>query len=206
MGGLGGLRQIAPRHRPVGVDASTGGGQKMAATLSCLGRVGDAVATLTGFGRTVDARVGKAGLLSPSSDPAEGDMATPQGSFGLRTVYFRPDREARPRTGLPVRAIRPFDLWCDDPQHALYNRPVTAPFAANHERLWRQDRAYDLVVVMDFNLTQPIPGRGSAIFFHLTKTDDDPQPTAGCVAVAPDAMRWLLSRLSIGDRIVIGEA
>lgn len=149
------------------------------------------------------AMVGRNGLLTPGTAPVEGDGATPTGVHRLLTVYYRPDREDPPRTALPLAPIRPDDLWCDDPAHALYNRPVRAPFAARHEKMWRADRAYDLCVVLDFNLTKPVPSRGSAIFFHLTKKDQDPGPTEGCVAVAPHVMRSLLRQLGRGPQMTV---
>lgn len=151
------------------------------------------------------ARIGRDGLVAAGVRKEEGDHRTPQGTFALRQVLYRPDRRAKPRTGLPVIAIGPDDLWCDDPDHVLYNRPVRAPFRAGTERLWRADRAYDVVVVLDANLVRPEPGAGSAIFFHLTKDDAAPGFTEGCVAVAPDAMEKILSALAPGATMTINE-
>ncbi|NBN65526.1 L,D-transpeptidase family protein [Pannonibacter tanglangensis] len=126
----------------------------------------------------------------------EGDGATPAGRFEVLDVYFRADRGRRPVTALPVSALRPADGWCDDPAHPRYNRPVTLPFAASHEEMWRQDRLYDIVVVLDCNLRPAVRGRGSAIFFHIAR--EDWRPTLGCVAIRPDHMRRLLARLRPG--------
>ncbi len=123
--------------------------------------------------------IGPAGV---SADKREGDGATPVGCFQLRRVLYRPDRLARPETGLPVAALRPEDGWCDDPDVAAYNRPVRLPYAASHERLWRDDGIYDVIVVLGHNDDPPVPGRGSAIFLHVAKPDYG--PTAGCVALA----------------------
>ena len=43
----------------------------------------------------------------------EGDGATPLGRFPIRQVLYRADRVPRPRTRLPVRAIRDGDAWCE---------------------------------------------------------------------------------------------
>jgi L,D-peptidoglycan transpeptidase YkuD (ErfK/YbiS/YcfS/YnhG family) len=139
------------------------------------------------------------GRSGKSTRKREGDGATPVGAFGLRALLYRPDRVARPHTSLPVTPIAPTSGWCDDPAHPAYNHPVTLPFAASHERLWRDDGLYDLVVVLDYNLTRPVPGLGSAIFLHLARADF--APTAGCVAIAVAAMRHLLPR--VGDRTVL---
>ena len=124
----------------------------------------------------------------------EGDGATPAGILGMMAVYYRPDRVRRPLTRLPVLTIAPDAGWCDDPGDRNYNRPVTLPFPAGHEVLWRDDGLYDIVVVLDWNLDTPVPGRGSAIFLHLASPAF--APTAGCIAVTEPAMRRILAAAS----------
>ena len=139
---------------------------------------------------TVPCALGRSGIVMRKR---EGDGATPAGRFALLQVYYRPDRGRPPATALPVASISPEDGWCDDPGHPSYNRPVRLPFAASHEEMWRQDRLYDIVVVLDCNLTPAVPGLGSAIFFHIAR--EDYRPTEGCVAVAPEHMRLILNRI-----------
>ena len=59
--------------------------------------------------------------------------------------------------------------------------------------MWRHDRLYDVVVVIDYNLSPVRRGAGSAIFLHLARADFI--PTEGCVAVSPETMRRLLPHL-----------
>jgi L,D-peptidoglycan transpeptidase YkuD (ErfK/YbiS/YcfS/YnhG family) len=120
----------------------------------------------------------------------EGDGATPAGTLRPVLAWWRPDRVARPVTRLPTAPIRADSGWCDDPADRSYNRPVRLPFAAGHERLWRDDRLYDLCVLLDWNLDRPVSGAGSAIFLHLAAPGVT--PTAGCIAVSEPAMRRLL--------------
>jgi len=127
----------------------------------------------------------------------EGDGATPAGRLGLLAVLYRPDRIRRPPTALPVIPLAPDAGWCDDPADRRYNRPVRLPCAAGHERLWRSDRLYDVVVVLDYNFERPRPGAGSAIFLHIAAPDF--APTEGCVAVSMTAMRRLLARAGTGS-------
>ena len=124
-------------------------------------------------------------------DKREGDGATPAGAFPLRRLLFRTDRLDRPVTGLPVDPIRADDGWCDDPKDPAYNRPVRLPFAASHEKMWRDDALYDLVVVLGHNDDPPAPGHGSAVFLHVAKPDWG--PTEGCVALARDDLLRLLA-------------
>ena len=148
---------------------------------------------------TAPCALGRSGIRP---DKREGDGATPAGAFRLVEVLYRPDRTVKPRTALPSLAIRPDSGWCDDPGSRFYNRPVCLPFAASHERLWRDDRLYDLLVVLDYNLAFPRRGRGSAIFLHLAAPDF--LPTAGCIAIGPTAMRRLLAVAGPSTRLVVG--
>ena len=132
----------------------------------------------------------------------EGDGATPLGRFRLLGGFYRPDGGPRPRVLLPLRPIRRSDGWCDAPGHRLYNRPVRLPFPASHERLWRDDHLYDVVLDIAWNRGPIRPGRGSAIFLPLAKPGF--KPTEGCVAVPPGRVRALLVRIGPGTRIVIG--
>ncbi|MGF1606065.1 MAG: L,D-transpeptidase [Rhodothalassiaceae bacterium] len=148
-------------------------------------------------------QVGRAGLIA-AADKREGDGATPCGCWPLRALYYRPDRLAVPPGRLRAMAITPQMLWCDDPEHPAYNRPVQAPFGGRHERLWRQDHRYDLIVVLGFNDDPPVPGRGSAIFLHLTEALSG--STAGCVAVARPVLARLLAQLGAAPMIEIAPA
>lgn len=143
---------------------------------------------------------GRSGLV-PAADKREGDGATPIGQWPLRQVYYRPDRLAAPATQLPVTAMTPDMGWCDDPASPAYNRLVTLPFAASHEELWREDHAYDLVVVLGHNDGPPKPGMGSAIFLHLMQPDA--RPTEGCVACALEGLLALLAQAAPGDELVV---
>ena len=69
----------------------------------------------------------------------EGDGGTPLGRLPVRLVLYRADRISRPRTPLPVRAIRATDAWCDDPADRNYNRLITLPSTQSAESLKRAD-------------------------------------------------------------------
>lgn len=143
--------------------------------------------------------LGRTGIRA---DKREGDGATPAGVFPLRRLLYRPDRLALPTTSLETLAIRPDDGWCDDPADPRYNRPVRLPYPARHEALWRDDRLYDLVVVLGHNDDPVVPGRGSAVFLHVAAADY--APTAGCVAVATGDLLDLLAACRPADRLAIG--
>lgn len=123
----------------------------------------------------------------------EGDGATPMGLFTLCEALYRPDRLRRPSAGLPVRATRPRDGWCDDVRDGNYNRKVRLPYAASAESLWRDDSIYDIIVVLDHNRRPRAKGRGSAIFMHIARAGY--APTAGCIALTLGDLRRLLGVL-----------
>jgi len=148
--------------------------------------------------RSWPCRIGRGGLVH---NKLEGDGGTPIGDFPLRRVLYRPDREVPPVTGLPVSAILPDDLWCDDPGHALYNRPTRRPFSASAEDMWRADHAYDLVIIVGHNDDPVIAHKGSAIFIHIAH--DDGRPTAGCLALTAGDLRALLSGIGRQTRLII---
>jgi L,D-peptidoglycan transpeptidase YkuD (ErfK/YbiS/YcfS/YnhG family) len=139
-------------------------------------------------GLPVPCALGRSGIARRKR---EGDGATPAGRLALVAVLYRPDRLRRPATRLPVLPLRPDSGWCDDASHRLYNREVRLPFRAGHERLWRADHLYDVVIVLDYNFLRPRRGAGSAIFLHLAASGFS--PTEGCIAVAMPAMRRILA-------------
>ena len=144
--------------------------------------------------------LGRSGVVA-AADKREGDGATPSAVLALRAVLHRPDRVRLPACALPVRAITPADGWSDDPADPLYNTLVPLPHPHRHERLWRDDGLYDLVVTLGWNDDPPTPGRGSAIFLHCAGggAGPDPPPTEGCVALPRDELLALVPRLSPGD-------
>lgn len=159
---------------------------------------------VTGVGRAVwrgrefRCAIGRAGIAARKS---EGDGTTPSGRFPLRRVLYRADRVERPPTGLPSDAIAQRDGWCDAPGDPRYNRPVSHPYRANAERLWRADGCYNLLAVIGFNDDPVVDGAGSAIFLHVARPGYS--PTEGCVALALENLRAVLAEWRPEDRIEI---
>ncbi len=153
--------------------------------------------------RRFDCALGRSGIVPVKH---EGDGGTPQGTFQLREVFWRPDRGPAPATALPVSALTPLDGWCDDPADAAYNRRVSLPFQARHEALWRDDGLYDLLAVIGVNDDPPVPGAGSAIFLHVARAGPNGlEPTEGCVALSMDDLRAVLAVCGPGARIDIAQ-
>jgi L,D-peptidoglycan transpeptidase YkuD (ErfK/YbiS/YcfS/YnhG family) len=149
--------------------------------------------------QTVPVALGRGGI---KANKREGDGGTPKGIFRPRQLWWRADRHPRPRTLLPVRAIRADDAWCEDPGSRHYNQPIRLDPGRDGDRLTRDDALYDFIVEIDHNTSPRITGRGSAVFLHLARQNF--APTAGCVAMTKSAMLHLLARLGPETRIVIG--
>ena len=141
--------------------------------------------------------IGKNGLKSKK---VEGDFCTPKGSFLLKKLYYRSDRFKKIITVLPKIKIKKNMGWCNDPRHKQYNSLIKATKKIKHEKMFRGDRKYDLVIVLDYNLNKPVPFKGSAIFIHLTKNY---QSTAGCIALSKNDMLVLLKIINKKTKISI---
>lgn len=157
--------------------------------------VDTAARTLAMSGRILPCAIGRTGAC-PAADKREGDGMTPLGRWPIHSVLFRPGR-AMPPPGLqlPWRWIRPDDGWSDDSADPCYNRPIRHPRGFSAERLWRDDGLYDAIVTLGHNDAPPVPGLGSAIFFHCW---NDARPTEGCVAIEKNELLSLLRGIKPG--------
>lgn len=159
--------------------------------------------SLTWRGGRCRAAIGRSGL-SAAATKREGDGATPIGAWPMRRALWREDRLARPATRLALAPIAPDDGWCDALGDLLYNRPVKHPYPASAERLWREDRLYDLLVVLGHNDAPVVAGAGSAIFLHVA--GEHYPPTEGCVAVSLIDLRRILAGAGPESRLIVGRA
>lgn len=154
---------------------------------------------LTAEGHTIPVALGRGGIIA---NKREGDGGTPKGTFRPRRLWWRADRHPRPHTFLPIRAIRPEDAWCEDPESRHYNQPVRLDRDHGGDRLKRDDHLYDFIIEIDHNSRPRVAGLGSAVFLHLAR--ENFSPTAGCVSMTKSAMLRLLRRLGPQTRIVVG--
>ena len=133
---------------------------------------------------------GFVGRLGVSRSSYEGSRMTPFGLFGVGDGFYQDDV---PETGLNLFRVTEDTYWVDDPSSAYYNQRVegTANKDWNSaEHMIEYPRAYHYGFVIEFNTSPVVPGKGSAIFFHVNN-----KPTAGCVAVSEDMVLRYLSRL-----------
>ncbi len=141
------------------------------------------------------------GGTAPLVNGREGDRKTPLGEYALRFGLYRADRLPAPRSNLPFRPLRENDGWCDESGDPAYNRFIRLPSDLSHEKLWREDGAYDIILVISHNDSPPVPNMGSAVFIHVAQADD--RKTMGCIALPPEQMVRLLPRLQVGQHVHI---
>lgn len=153
---------------------------------------------------TVDFGLGKNGAIAGPRGQ-EGDGKTPLGTYHLRFGFYRADRlpkpAGHPHKPLKLHAMSPDDGWCDDIHHPAYNRWIKRPFDASHEALWREDGAYDVILVMSHNDSPPRAPLGSAVFIHIRQPDH--RPTLGCLALSPTDMLFVLRHAGAGTPVIV---
>ena len=122
--------------------------------------------------------IGKNGV---SKNKVEGDKKTPIGFYEIENLYYRNDRLKKPWTKLKCIKINKNMGWCDDPNNLKnYNKFIKNRKNIKCEKLYRNDRKYDLIIPIKYNFIKPIKSKGSCIFIHLT---NNYKPTAGCIAL-----------------------
>ena len=141
-----------------------------------------------------------AGKNGKTTKKIEGDNKTPKGSYALGPLYYRKDRLPKPLTKLKVIEIKKNFGWCDDIKSKFYNRPIKIDNKIRHEKLYRKDKKYDLLIPIKYNSIKPKKNKGSAIFLHLT---NNYKKTQGCIAISKKDMMILLKLINKQTKIKI---
>lgn len=141
--------------------------------------------------------IGKNGI---SNKKKEGDGKTPLGTFEIENLYYRVDKIKKPLTKLKCIEIKKNMGWCDDVNSKLYNKPIKTNTQFRHEKLYRNDRKYDLLIPIKYNFIKPKINKGSAIFLHLT---NNYKKTKGCIAIKEKDMLILLRLINKKTKIKI---
>jgi L,D-peptidoglycan transpeptidase YkuD (ErfK/YbiS/YcfS/YnhG family) len=132
------------------------------------------------------------GLNGLSTHHHEGDDTTPIGLFGFQSTMY--GVLADPGVAYQYHRLVCGDWWDEQPSSALYNHFVHVPcgtkpdFGDGSEALWESVPSYDYFAVIAYNRHPIVPGKGSAIFLHVSNGS----PTAGCVSIpVADLLRVL---------------
>ena len=132
----------------------------------------------------------------------EGDFVTPKGKYKLIKIYYRADRIKKVRSPLKKIKIKKNMGWCDDVNSKYYNKQIEINKKISHEKLYRKDSVYDIVVVLNYNLNPIIKSKGSAIFLHVAKKNYN--KTQGCIALKKNELLHLVSKIKKSTQIRIG--
>jgi len=130
----------------------------------------------------------------------EGDLKTPKGTYSIGSVFYRKDKIVRFSTKLKKIPIKKNMYWCNDINSKYYNKLITSPKKGKHEKMFRNDSKYDLIIIINYNTKKIIKNKGSAIFLHLTS---DYKKTEGCVAIKRKDMLVLLRLVNKKTKIKI---
>ena len=142
--------------------------------------------------------LGKAGIKKKKK---EGDNITPEGTFKIIRVYYRRNKIKNISTLIKKKEIKKKIGWCDDPVSSFYNKEIKLPSKFSHEKLYRKDNLYDLILVLNYNINPIIKNKGSAIFIHITRKNYE--PTAGCIALKKRDLVELLKKIKKNTKIKI---
>ena len=93
--------------------------------------------------------LGKAGI---GKKKIEGDNITPKGTFKIVDIYYREDRIKKLSSKFKLIKIKKKMGWCNDPKSEKYNKIINTPYNNSYEKLYRKDNAYDLILVLDYNM------------------------------------------------------
>jgi L,D-peptidoglycan transpeptidase YkuD (ErfK/YbiS/YcfS/YnhG family) len=142
--------------------------------------------------------LGKNGIANKKK---EGDGITPRGIFRLTKVFYREDRVKNIKTKIKKVKIKKNMGWCDDSKSKFYNKLVKIPGKFGHEKLYRKDNIYNIVVVLDYNLNPTIENKGSAIFIHVAKKNYT--TTQGCLGLKQNDLIKLIRIVKKNQKIKI---
>ena len=141
--------------------------------------------------------VGKRGI---GHKKKEGDLITPIGVFKIKYILYRKDR-VKVLTKLKKKVIKKNMGWCDDPNSSYYNKLVKLPFTHKHEKLYKKENIYDIILVLNYNMNPVKKNKGSALFIHVSKINY--KKTEGCVAIKKLNLIKLLKMINPNTRVKI---
>ena len=142
--------------------------------------------------------LGKKGI---TKNKLEGDKKTPKGTYDLGNLYFRNDKHKKPKTKIKCIPINKEMGWCDDVYNKKnYNKLVQINENIKCEKLYRNDNKYDFLIPVQYNSKKIIPGKGSAIFIHLT---NNYKYTDGCIALKKNDFLILIKLINKKTKIKI---
>jgi L,D-peptidoglycan transpeptidase YkuD (ErfK/YbiS/YcfS/YnhG family) len=142
--------------------------------------------------------LGKAGI---GKKRKEGDNITPTGKYKIVTIYYRSDRIKKISSKLKLIKIKKNMGWCDDPKSKKYNQLVKLPNKYGHEKLYRRDNIYNLILALNYNMNPIMKNKGSAIFIHIANKNY--KGTAGCIGLKKSHLINLVKKIRKNTKVLI---
>ena len=125
----------------------------------------------------------------------EGDRRAPAGVFHLGGAWgYRADTKHHPN--LSYSRITSRDLWIENSNSKNYNKHIRLDREPSDTwekkaQMRQGDHAHSLKLFIKHNATTPIPGDGSAIFFHIWRGGGS-KATFGCTTMAESQLKSLI--------------
>lgn len=135
----------------------------------------------------------------------EGDGKAPAGMFPLDTAFGFAPRDSMQNVRLPYVQLLPTTDCVDDTASTHYNTVVDRAAVSrvdwNSAEHMRQVAQYKTGVIVGYNASLPVKGRGSCIFLHIWAGPDS--HTAGCTAFDEAKLREVMLWLDPDKRPVL---
>ena len=146
----------------------------------------------------VKCAIGKRGI---DYKQKEGDFITPSGEYKIKYLLYRRDRIKNIQTKIKKLIIKKDMGWCDDPRSMSSNKLVKLPFKYNHEKLYKKENTYDVILVLNYNMNPVIKNKGSAIFIHVVRNNY--KKTEGCIAIKKIHLLKIIQELKRTTKVKI---
>jgi len=118
----------------------------------------------------------------------EGDKKTPSGTFQLGPAFGYKDNLGSKMNFIELSQTH---YWVSDSKSKLYNRLIDyLPKGIYAEKMRRPDHLYKYGIIIEYNTSNVIKGKGSAIFIHIERNPG--APTTGCIAVSEENIIQLI--------------
>ena len=141
--------------------------------------------------------IGKKGI---GNKRKEGDLITPEGQFRIKYILYRKDR-VKISSKLKKKVIKKNMGWCDDPKSKQYNKLIKLPFVYRHEKLYKKENMYDIILVLNYNMNPIKKNKGSAIFIHIAKNNF--KKTEGCIAIKKNQILRIVKEVKPNTQVII---
>ena len=131
----------------------------------------------------------------------EGDLITPKGQYKIKFILYRKDRLKKIQSKLKKVVIKKNMGWCDDPNSGKYNKLINLPFNFKYEKLFKKENTYDIILVLNYNMSPIKRNKGSAIFIHVAKKNY--KKTKGCIAIGKTQLLKIIKEIKNNTEVKI---